>query len=247
MSEVLSPEMLLSVLNEYLDEMADIVFDEGGTLDKYIGDAVMALYGAPTALPDHALHACRTALLMQRRLHQLNQRWAAEGREWGPLHIRIGVNTGTPVVGNIGGERRFDYTALGDSVNLAARLEPACKNYGVGILIAAETRRHAGEDIIVRELDYLAVYGKEEPVAVSELIALAGEALGERAELLDLYARGLAAHRALDFELAMQYWDAALALDPHDGPSLLYRGRSEEYVRNPPPADWDFVERRHAK
>ena len=246
MSEVLAPETLLSVLNEYLDEMSDIVFEERGTLDKYIGDAVMALYGAPTAVPDHALHACRTALRMQDRLAQLNARWLAEGREWKPLHIRIGVNTGTPVVGNIGGERRFDYTALGDAVNLAARLEPACKSYGVRIMISHETRRLAGDAIVVRELDMLAVYGKAEPVAVYELLALAGTAFGD-SELIDLYDRGLAAYRNRDFELALQYFNAALEIKENDGPSLLYRDRSEEYMLNPPPADWDFVERRQIK
>jgi adenylate cyclase len=246
MSEVLAPETLLAVLNEYLDEMSDIVFNEHGTLDKYIGDAVMALYGAPTALPEHALHACRTALLMQRRLGELNAKWREEGREWGDLHIRIGVNTGSPVVGNIGGERRFDYTALGDSVNLAARLEPACKNYGVRIMIAEETRRQAGDGIFVRELDLLAVYGKAEPVAVYELIGLKGETL-EDPEVYELYGRGLKAHRDRDFELALQYWNAALELKPDDGPSLLYKERSEEYLHRPPPADWDFVERRSVK
>jgi adenylate cyclase len=247
MSEVLAPETLLMVLNEYLDEMSDIVFNEGGTLDKYIGDAVMALYGAPTALPDHALHACRTAILMQRRLRELNARWREEGREWGDLAIRIGLNTGSPVVGNIGGERRFDYTALGDSVNLAARLEPACKNYGVRIMIAAETRRLAGDAIIVRELDFLAVYGKAEPVAVFELIGLAGDDLGGKAEVLEMYERGLRTFRDRDFELALQYFNAALELDPEDGPSDLYRERCEEYIHSPPPADWDFVERRSVK
>jgi adenylate cyclase len=207
----------------------------------------MALYGAPTALPDHALHACRTALLMQRRLTELNEKWRSEGREWGDLHLRIGVNTGTPVVGNSGGERRFDYTALGDAVNLAARLEPACKNYGVRIMIAEETHRQAGDAIVSRELDFLAVYGKAEPVAVYELVALAGEDLGDTRELLDLYGKGIAAHRARDFELAVQYWKAALEVCPGDGPSLLYLERSEEYMRNPPPADWDFVERRQVK
>jgi adenylate cyclase len=246
MSEVLAPETLLTVLNEYLDEMSDIVFNEGGTLDKYIGDAVMSLYGAPTALPDHALHACRTALLMQRRLGELNARWRSEGREWGDLHIRIGVNTGSPVVGNIGGERRFDYTALGDSVNLAARLEPACKTYGLRIMIADETRRQAGDAIIVRELDFLAVYGKAEPVAVYELVGLKGDEI-EDSELYDLYNRGLQAHRSRDFEMALQYWNAALELKPDDGPSKLYKERSEEYLHSPPPADWDFVERRSVK
>ena len=248
MSEVLPPETLVSILNEYLDEMSDIVFDERGTLDKYIGDAIMALWGAPTPVPDHALRACRTAVRMQRRLQQWNEEWQARRADWNPLHIRIGVNTGTPVVGNIGGEKRFDYTALGDSVNLAARLEPACKSYGVSIMIAEPTRVGAGDAIAVRELDMLAVYGKAEPVKVYELIGMADDAVDQSfAEMLEHYTNGLAAYRRRDFELALRYFETALELVPEDGPSQLYRERSEDYITNPPPADWDFVERRQVK
>ncbi len=245
LSESVTPEALLELLNEYLDEMAAIVLSESGTLDKYIGDAIMALYGAPGDLPNHAAHACRTALRMQRRLEQLNVRWREVGRA--PMGMRIGVNTGYPVVGNIGGEKRFDYTALGDAVNLAARLEPACKAYDVGILISGATKEAAGDAIITRELDLLAVYGKDEPVAVLELVALAGEELGEKAELLRQFESGLAACRGRDFELAIQYFEAVAEIDPTDGPALLYLERCRDYMVNPPPAEWDGVERRQVK
>lgn len=247
LSESMDPQRLVSLLNEYLDDMADIVFDEGGTLDKYIGDAIMTLYGAPAAQQDHALRACRTALRMHRRLEQLNAEWRARGVDVRDLHMRIGINTGTPVVGNIGGEKRFDYTALGDAVNLAARLEPACKSYGVATMISAAAREAAGDRLIVRELELLAVYGKTEPVPVYELIGLAGEDLGDKAEVLEHYGRGLAAYRNRDFELAREYFRAATEVDPNDGPSALYMERAQEYIVNPPPVDWDFVERRQVK
>ena len=247
MSERLDPERLVQILNEYLDEMSDIVIKDGGTLDKYIGDAIMALYGAPTAMSDHATACCRTALDMQKALKAMNARWQADDPTWPTLKCRIGINSGAPVVGNIGGEKRFDYTALGDSVNLAARLEPACKSYGVAIMIAQPTREYAGESVQVRELDMLAVYGKKEPVRVYELLALQGEDLGEKKDVLEQYNKGLAAFRNRDFELALQYFKAALELDETDGPSALYIERCEDYAVNPPPADWDFVERRQVK
>lgn len=245
LSESMAPERLVGLLNEYLDDMADIVMSEGGTLDKYIGDAVMALYGAPTALSDHAIRACRTALRMQRRLDRLNEQWAE--RDLPELAMRIGVNTGWPVVGNIGGDKRFDYTALGDAVNLAARLEPACKTYRVSIMISSATRAAAGEAIVVRELELLAVKGKEEVVPVYELVALAGEDLGPKAELIRHFEHGLAAYRGRDFELAVQYFQAAAEVDPMDGPSLLYLERCRTYIVSPPPAEWDGVERRQVK
>ncbi|HUP89653.1 MAG TPA: adenylate/guanylate cyclase domain-containing protein, partial [Longimicrobiales bacterium] len=247
MSERLDPQRLVQILNEYLDEMSDIVIKDGGTLDKYIGDAIMALYGAPTSMDDHATACCRTALDMQKALKAMNVRWQADDPTWPTLKCRIGINSGSPVVGNIGGEKRFDYTALGDSVNLAARLEPACKSYGVAIMIAEPTRDYAGDAIQVRELDMLAVYGKKEPVRVFELLALADEDLGEKKDCLEQYEKGLAAFRNRDFELALQYFKAALELDENDGPSALYVERCEEYMVDPPPADWDFVERRQVK
>ena len=245
LSETMEPEDLLSLLNAYLDEMSSIVLDEGGTLDKYIGDAIMAFYGAPLDQPDHATRACRTAIRMQRRLVRMNDEWKGTGRPH--LGMRIGINTGNPVVGNIGGEQKFDYTALGDAVNLAARLEPACKTYGVDTMISKATRDAAGPGLVTRELELLAVYGKVEPVPVFELVGLVDEDLGDRTELLRLYEDGLAAYRRRDFELALQYFTAALEVDPTDGPSRMYVERSRDYIASPPPVDWDFVERRQVK
>ena len=247
MSETMEPERLVQILNEYLDEMADVIINSGGTLDKYIGDAIMAFYGAPAAMEDHAAACCRTALEMQRKLAEMNERYRTEHPGWPVLQMRIGVNSGMPVVGNIGGKKRFDYTALGDTVNLSARLEPACKIYGVRIMIGQATREYAGDRIQVRELDFLAVYGKQEPIRVYELLGWQGDDLGEKAEVITYYNRGLSAFRDRDFELALQYFRAALEVDPTDRPSALYIERCEEYMVDPPPADWDFVERRQSK
>lgn len=245
LSERMDPEQLVTLLNRYLDEMSNLVLTEGGTLDKYIGDAIMALYGAPTPQPDHAYRACRTALRMQSRLRELNLEWKQQGSP--ELHLRIGINTGAPVVGNIGGERRFDYTALGDAVNLAARLETACNTYGVGILISQHTVREAGDQLLVRELDCVAVYGKGEPVHVFELIGLRDDDQVSRAEFLTHYREGLEAYRRRDFELAEQYFQAAAQAEPRDETVCIYLERCRRYQATPPPTDWDFVERRQTK
>ena len=247
LSERLEPDVLVALLNEYLEAMSEVVFLEGGTLDKYIGDAVMAFWGAPRAQQDHALRACRAALAMQHRLDELNAMWRERDPEWPLLRMRVGINSGEPVVGNIGGEQRFNYTTLGDAVNLAARLEPACKIYGVYTMIGEPTRAAAGDAIQVRELDVLAVYGKEEPVRVYELLGLAGVDLGHRSEAIALYEQGLETFRNRDFELAARYFEAALQVDENDGAAALYLERCREFMLNPPPADWDFVERRRIK
>lgn len=245
LSESMEPDQLVHLLNEYLDEMADTVLAEAGTLDKYIGDAVMALFGAPAAQPDHALRACRAALHMQRRLLALNAGWETKGLP--ELHMRIGINTGSPVVGNIGGEKRFDYTALGDPVNLAARLEPACKLYGVDILASGSTVDQAGSALVTRELDLLAVYGKRKPVGIHEIVGLAGEVDEDRLQLLDLFREGVQAYRGHRFAEGLQVFQAALELEPDDVPARIYSERCQGFIHDPPPADWDGVERRHMK
>ncbi len=244
LAEQADPHELVELLNRYLGEMGGLVMEERGTLDKYIGDALMALYGAPGALPDHALRACRTALRMQRRLAELNREWA--GR-WGPLGMRVGIHTGTPIVGNVGGRQRVEYTALGDDVNLAARLEPACKTYGVGILVSDTTRAAAGDAVVVRELEVLGVVGRSEAVPVYELVALAGEELGAKAALLEHFARGLAAFRARDFACAAEHFRAAAGVAPDDRPTQLYLERCARLIAVPPPAEWTFVERQTSK
>jgi len=168
MAERMPPETLGELLNEYLEAMTDIVFTHGGLLDKYIGDAVMAFWGAPAETPDHAVRCCEAALDMEVALERLNERWHEDGLP--QIFIRIGINTGDAIVGNFGSSQRFSYTAVGDDVNLASRLETLNGTYGTGVLISAFTRRAIGDEFICREVDHTRVKGRAERVTVYELL-----------------------------------------------------------------------------
>jgi adenylate cyclase len=248
LSEELEPEELVARLNEYLTEMTDIVLEEGGTLDKYIGDAIMAFWNAPQQQEDHARRALRCAIRMQRKMKELNRRWSSREGPGRELTVRIGINTGTAVVGNVGGRARFDYSAIGDPVNLAARLEPANKTYGTLVMASEFTLAETSGDCHTRELDLLAVKGRSEPVRVFEILEMGTEELSaEKREALSQYRSGLAAFQRRDWELAAKYFRAALEADPDDGPSRVYLDRSHDFIANPPPAEWDFVVRRNVK
>jgi len=249
LSEDLEAETLIVLLNEYLSEMTELVLDEEGYLDKYIGDAIMAFWNAPKAAPDHADRALRCAILMQRKMHELNARWRAADPESRELEVRIGINTGEVVVGNVGGKDRFDYSAIGDSVNLGARLEPANKDYNTLVMTSEYTLNAAtAGDYRVRELDFMTVVGQQRPVKVYEVLELAdGPIAPEKQEALRHYASGMSAYRNRDWELAEQYFAAAVEVDPEDGPSKVYQYRSKQCIAEPPPADWDFVVRRTKK
>lgn len=249
LSERLDPQDLLAHLNEYLTEMTRVVMDEGGTLDKYIGDAIMAFWNAPADVDDHAERALRAAVLMQRKMNELTARWAEAGDGSEALLVRIGVNTGEVVVGNVGGESRFDYSAIGDPVNLAARLEPANKTYDTLTMCSEFTLQHVDRDAFrLRELDLIAVKGKERPVRVFEVIELAGVAAGEAREAcLAAFDAGLARYRSHDWVGAAEEFERALAADAGDGPSRVYLERARANEAEPPPTDWDFVVRRTVK
>lgn len=249
LSERMDPQDLLAHLNDYLSDMTQIVMDEGGTLDKYIGDAVMAFWNAPRALDDHADRALRAAVLMQRRMHDLNAKWRAADSAAESLTVRIGINTGTVVVGNVGGKERFDYSAIGDAVNLAARLEPANKSYDTLTMASEHTMAEVDRSAFrYRELDLIAVKGKEDPVTVYEILEMAGVEFSEaREEALRHYDAGLVAYKNRDWTLAAGYFAAALEADPDDGPSAVYLARAREWEADPPPVDWDFVVRRTSK
>ncbi len=249
LSEDLEAEAVIVLLNEYLSEMTQLVLDEEGCLDKYIGDAVMAFWNAPKAAPDHADRALRCAIMMQRRLTELNARWRAADPEAKQLTVRIGINTGEVVVGNVGGKDRFDYSAIGDSVNLAARLEPANKDYDTLIMTSEYTLNAATpENYRLRELDFMTVVGQQKPVKVFELLELAdGHLEAEKEEALRHYAPGMSAYKNRDWELAEQYFKAAVEADPEDGPSNVYLYRARQWVADPPPADWDFIVHRTKK
>jgi len=235
-SERLSAEGLVHLLNEYLSEMSDIIMESRGTVDKYEGDAIMAFWGAPLAFPDHAAVACRAALRMQRRLTELRAVWKEQGRD--ELRVRMGLNTGQAVAGNMGSRTRMNYTVMGDSVNLASRLEGANKQYGTCLMVSDRTRTAAGDGLLFRELDTIRVVGKSEPLTVYELLGEEGEALPE---LLDHYERGLVLYKDRRWKEALATFTTALRIDSSDGPSRVYYGRCKAWAVSPPPAAWDGV------
>ncbi len=239
-SENLSPEELVSILNEYLEVMSGIIFRNDGTLDKYEGDAVMAFWGAPIPQKDHALRACRAALEMQEALVGLNAAWQEAGRP--PIRIRIGINTGDMVVGNMGAVGKFAYTVIGDSVNLASRLEGANREYGTGVMVSQRTYDLACEEILGRELDRIAVMGRSEPVTTYELIAVrSAEMPPETQEMIGAYEEGKRFYHAREWVKAEQAFRRALAVQPDDRPSLLHLQRIEVFKHTPPPENWNGV------
>ena len=238
-SEALDPEQLVQTLSEYLTVMSDVVFKHEGTIDKYIGDAIMAFWGAPKRQEDHARLACQAAIGMVVELERLNQRWTAEGRR--PLAIGIGINTGVVKVGNMGSTARFDYTVMGDAVNLASRMEGLNKEYATTLLVSAATLAEAGDGFRTRPIDLVAVKGKHEPVELYEVMA-DDRALGEHtAEALRAYDEAIAAYRERDWLRAAARFQEALRWAPNDGPSALYLERCQRLIEEPPPADWDGV------
>jgi len=239
-AEQLTPEALVRLLNEYLTEMTNIVFKHDGMLDKYEGDAIMAVFGAPISHGNHALKACATAIEMQEQLVKLRDLWGKQGRP--QLHARCGLNSGQMVVGNMGSENRFDYTVMGDAVNLGSRLESANKQYRTTIMIGENTYQKAKDGIIVRELDLLRVKGKTEPVKVYELVGLSEAGVPDKKQqILDIFAKGFEYYLEQDWETAVRYLKQAQLIDSMDGPTLTYLQRCNRFMQNPPPKDWDGV------
>ncbi|MBD3165420.1 CHASE2 domain-containing protein [bacterium] len=239
-SERLSPEELVALLNEYLSEMSKIILDNEGIIDKYEGDLIMAEWGAPVAFEDHAAWACRAALKMQKRLVELREHWKKEGKPM--LKSRVGINTGDMIVGNMGCLEVFDYTVMGDAVNLASRLEGANKAYGTTTMIGPETREQLPDTFTIRFLDNLRVKGKDEPVTVYELLCEAPDTLPDyKLKAIKLYEEGLKLFFDMQFADAKEKFDEALEHDPTDGPSRTYLERAIAYINNPPPEDWDKV------
>ncbi len=242
-SEKLDAQELAALLNEYLTDMTKIVFDHNGTLDKYIGDAVMAFWGAPFEEPGHATQACHAALAMISRLKQMQKKWKAEGKP--VLDIGVGLTTGFASVGNMGSALRYGYTALGDTVNLSSRLEGLNKEYATHILLS-ETTYMAVEDplLVFRELDLIRVKGKLQPVTLYELIASRGTPEGDAlglAERLELFAQGLACYRERRWQDAQIIFEKLCERWPEDGPARMYLNRCKEYQVAGPDANWDGV------
>ena len=238
LSETMDPEALVEVLHEFLDPMSEIIVKHGGTIDKYIGDAIMALFGAPLDMPDHSRQACRTALEMVQSLKALDQEWLELGRP--TLRIGIGINSGPVSVGNMGSSRLFDYTAIGDNVNLASRLEGLNKFYGTEILVSATTAQHLGNDFYFREVDLVRVKGKKQPIVIYEVL---GEGIPEEAlaRFLELYRQGLASFRGRNFAQAQEALQTAFHLKPTDALCSHYLNWAEKFLENPPGPEWDGI------
>lgn len=238
-SETMSPEQLVEFLNEYLSKMSDIIFKYDGIVDKYEGDAIMAVFGSPVYMEDHALKCCYAAIEYQKVLAEMRVKWNEEGRA--PIYARIGINTGEMVAGNMGSEKKFDYTVIGDEVNLASRLEGANKEYGTYVMISQGTYSMVRDFVEVRELDIIRVKGKSRPVDVFELMARKGELTDVQKGVLEHYTKGIVFYRMQEWEKGIEAFNKALEIDENDGPSKLYLSRCQFFRDNPPGQEWDGV------
>ncbi|PZO09957.1 MAG: adenylate/guanylate cyclase domain-containing protein [Leptolyngbya foveolarum] len=240
LTEALEATDVVSMLNEYFETMVEAVFHSEGTLDKFIGDALMAVFGAPLPLSNHAWSAVCSALDMRKRLVAFNQERLAKGQP--ELRIGIGLSSGEVVSGNIGSQRKMEYTVIGDGVNLSARLESITKQYGCDIVLSEHTYELCKEMIWVRELDLIRVKGKLEPVKIYELVGDRTQPLSKEDEIfLDLYSRGRKAYKERRFHGAMALFDKALSLRPDDLAAALQLERTQAYIQRPPANDWDGV------
>ena len=239
-SEGLDSESLVALLNDYLSSMAKVILRNLGTLDKYVGDAIVAFWGAPIPQQDHALRACMTALEMQEVLASMNRNRAQERQ---PVFLtRIGINTGEMVVGNMGGAEKVNYTVIGDSVNLASRLEGANKQYGTHCVVSERTYDLVKQKILGRQLDRIVVKGRTEPVTIYELIQPRDTPVAPDLErFLGLYGQGQASFLRRDWSGTIRVLEEALAIRPGDRPARLYIDRAQSYALQPPPDDWDGV------
>jgi adenylate cyclase len=240
LTEQLGAQGTVSLLNEYFTLMVDCIQHEEGMLDKFIGDAIMAAFGIPVRHEDDADRAVRAAVAMMETLNKWNQQRQSEGKL--PVNIGIGLNTDSVVSGNIGSNKRMDFTIIGDGVNLAARLESACKQYGAKILISEFTMSKLQGTYRHREVDLVVVKGKTQPVAIYEILAFhTKESFPGMGQLLGLFKDGLGAYRARKWDAAIRVFGECLAINPNDKPSQIYIERAEHLKANPPPDDWAGV------
>lgn len=238
-SEKLRADQLVKLLSEYLEEMTAEVLKNGGTVDKYIGDAIMAFWGAPRPCEQHANEACRTALANQARLSELREVWKKANLP--PLESRIGLHTGAATVGNFGSPNRLDYTAIGDTVNVASRLEGLNRIYGTQILISETTKAAIGQRFITRPLDHVAVKGREQGMTVFELIGGKDSSSQSEYQWIEEFSNGLNTYLSGDWMMAIVCFERVLQSRPDDHASQLMIERCRIYNQTPPPADWNGV------
>ncbi len=257
-SEKLSPAQLVELMNEYLTACTDIILAEGGALDKYIGDAVVAMFGGLVPLPDHAFRACVASQLVHLKLAELREKWRNEGDKWPEIvwrmQSRIGLNSGPTVVGNMGSQARFNYTMMGDNVNLAARMESGAKAYGVYTMATEATKvacvKFGGDRVVFRYLDKIVVKGRSIPVPIYEIVGLKEDVTAQTRECLALFEQGIARYQAQDWDAAEALFRRSAELEPNqpgktpgveNNPSLTLISRCGYMRAHPPGAGWDGV------
>jgi adenylate cyclase len=243
LAEGMSPLDVVSLLNEYLTAMTDIIFEFNGLLDKYEGDAIMAVFGAPVDQSDHATRACRCALKNQRVLNQLRGKWHREGKP--EMRVRIGINTGVVVVGNMGSTMRFDYTVIGDNVNLAARLEAANKIFNSSILVSEETAKLAEKSVVSRKIASLKAIGKSVYTNVYELLADkesdSAKEIEEAIIAKEAYEKADLCLSQRDFKEAEKILGVYLRDHENDLTAKILYSKIKGFLLVPPPADWQNV------
>lgn len=256
-SELLAPQQLVALMNEYLSAMTDILMEQGCYVDKYIGDAIVGIFNSPVEVENHALRACVATQILHSRLAELRIKWASEGDKWPPfvsrMQMRIGINTGRATVGNMGSEKRFNYTMMGDMVNLAARCESGAKSYGVYTMITGETKRSAeagGDDCVFRLLDKIIVKGRTEPAEMYEVVCLRKNLDPDTERCIAHYAEGVENYRAQRWDAALECFEKSAALeanrpeknpDSPTTPSLVMIERTRHLRNAPPGDDWNGV------
>lgn len=246
-SEQLEANELVKLINEYLNAMTNIITDRGGTLDKYIGDAIVAFFGSPVFMEDHAYKACVSSQLMQKELVELRKKWKQDG--WPPIVVnmehRIGLNTGLMVTGNMGSTRRFNYTMMGDNVNLAARCESGAKQYNVYTMITESTKEEAekfGDECVYRLLDNIVVKGRTKPVKVYEIADLKSDATQQLYDCIGLYEEGIEHYFNQEWDKAITKFSKSKELEQHDAnPSEIFIDRCKMMKSDPPAPDWNGV------
>ena len=257
-SELMPVSQLVELMNEYLTKCTDIVLSEKGTIDKYIGDAVVAIFNAPMSVPDHAYRACVTTIRVQQGIEELRQKWRSEGDKWPPivhyLRARLGVNTGEAIVGNMGSDQRFSYTMMGDNVNLAARMESGAKSLGVYTMVTEATKleceKFSKDEIVFRFLDKIVVKGRSLPVPVYEVVGFRAGMSQATADCLAIHAQAVERYLAQDWDGALQLFQKSATLEPYQpskahfiesNPSLIMINRCHYMKEHPPGANWDGV------
>ncbi|MBT3637233.1 MAG: TIR domain-containing protein [Opitutae bacterium] len=253
----LEPSQLVAFMNEYLTAMLDVLYEQRGTFVKYIGDAIVAMFGAPIPFPDHPYQAVKTGLLMLKRQAELREKWKGEGDKWpdfGPnMQTRVGCNTGNAIVGNMGAVGHFEYSMMGDTVNLGARCESAARAYGAFCMVTEDTQRAAEatkDDIAYRYLDKIVVKGRPQPVSFYEPVGFKSDLTQEVQDCLDCFGQGIEKYLAQDWDSALEEFEKAKPLEPNQpnvtpgadkNPSMVLIERCQAMKENPPGDDWDGV------